>query len=99
MSNKTGLGLALLAGIAIGAGLGVLLAPEKGAKTREKLKGNLGDTKKNLRDKYGHVMQKAKASAEENYDHLISDLSGKTEDVISFLEDKLATLKKEVAKY
>jgi gas vesicle protein len=99
MSNKTGLGIALLAGIAIGAGLGVMLAPDKGSKNREKLRGNVNEAKKNLKDKYGHVIQKAKASAEENYEHLVSDLSGKSQDVITFLEDKLAALKKEVAKY
>ena len=98
MSNKT-LGLALLAGVAIGAGIGVLLAPEKGSKTREKIKDNIDDAKKNLKDKYDQARKKAQSTAEESYDELVSNLSSKSQDVISFLEDKLAALKKEVAKY
>ena len=40
MSNKTGDSiLALLAGAAIGVGIGILFAPDKGSKTREKIKG------------------------------------------------------------
>jgi len=35
---------------------------------------------------------------EETYDDLVSSMSHKTEDVISFLETKLADLKKENAK-
>jgi hypothetical protein len=35
---------------------------------------------------------------EETYDNLLSNMSHKTEDVISFLETKLADLKKENAK-
>ena len=39
MSNNTGNSvLALLLGAAIGAGVGILFAPEKGSKTREKIK-------------------------------------------------------------
>jgi gas vesicle protein len=39
MSTKNGNSiLAILAGAAIGVGLGILFAPDKGSKTREKLK-------------------------------------------------------------
>ena len=42
MSNKFENGiLALLAGAAIGVGLGILFAPDKGTKTREKIKDGL----------------------------------------------------------
>ena len=37
--------LALLAGAAVGLGLGILFAPDKGTKTREKIKDGLDDLK------------------------------------------------------
>ena len=37
--------LALLAGAAIGVGLGILFAPDKGTKTREKIKDGLKNYK------------------------------------------------------
>ncbi len=97
--SKTGIGLALLAGVAIGAGIGILLAPDKGSKTREKIKGGIDGAKNDLGSKYEALKKKSKKHAEETYNDLVSDLTDKSEDVISFLETKLAALKKEVAKY
>ena len=42
--------LSLLAGIAVGALAGVLLAPDKGEKTREKIAKKSSDLKKDLED-------------------------------------------------
>ena len=100
MSSKTGLGLALLAGVAIGAGIGILMAPDKGSKTRQKIKGGYDDAKKDLKNKYDVAKDKfSKTDVEGKYENLVSDLSGKSEDVVAFLETKLAALKKQVAKY
>lgn len=99
MSNKKGIGLAILAGVAIGAGIGILMAPDKGSKTREKVKGGYDDAKKGLKDKFDSAKGKAKLDVEDTYENLVSNLSSKSEDVITFLEQKLAALKKEVAKY
>ena len=41
----------------------------------------------------------AKFDLEETYQELVSDMSYKTEDVISFLEEKLAELKRQNAKF
>lgn len=106
MSNNTNSVLALLLGAAIGAGVGILFAPDKGSKTREKIKEGYDDAKDNLKHKFDDVTEqlKNKFSAaqkhtlEETYQDLVSSMSHKTEDVISFLETKLADLKTQNAK-
>lgn len=106
MSNNTGNTLlALLAGAAIGAVAGILMAPDKGSKTREKIKDGFDDAKKNLKNKIDSATEQFRSKAsntqfdlEETYDNLVSNMSHKTEDVISFLETKLADLKKHNAK-
>ncbi|WP_269224353.1 MULTISPECIES: YtxH domain-containing protein [Flavobacterium] len=107
MSNNTGNTIvAILAGAAIGAGIGILFAPDKGSKTREKLKDGFDDAKHNLQDKLYDVSDKiigkvliAKDDIDGNYENIVSTLSHKTEDVISFLENKLAELKLKNAKF
>jgi gas vesicle protein len=106
MSNNTGNSLlALITGAAIGVGVGILFAPNKGSKTRGKIKGGYKDTKKELKNKFGDVsdelkdqFKSAKLDLEETYDDILSNMSNKTEDVISFLEIKLAELKAQNAK-
>jgi gas vesicle protein len=53
MSTNTKIVIALLAGVAMGATLGILFAPESGSETREKLNNalkDLGDSIKDLAD-------------------------------------------------
>jgi gas vesicle protein len=106
MSNNTGNTLiALLAGVAVGAGIGILFAPDKGSKTREKIKDGYGDTKNNLISKLDKASKgiknkfsSAKSDLEETYEDLVSNIGHKNEDVILYLEKKLADLKEQNAK-
>ncbi|NRT13109.1 YtxH domain-containing protein [Flavobacterium sp. 14A] len=106
MSDKSGLTLiAVLTGVAIGAGVGILFAPEKGSKTRVKIKDGYKGAKKDLKNKYDDLsvemkekLAVAKTDLEDTYGELVSNMSNKTEDVITFLESKLADLKEQNAK-
>ena len=106
MSTKNGNSIiALLAGAAIGAGLGILFAPEKGSKTREKIKDGFDDLKDQAKSKLDFLDDETKekfSNAEEDLkdrvESFLSDSSYKAEEAITFLEEKLAELKKQNAK-
>lgn len=95
MSSNTGNALiALISGAAIGAVVGILFAPDKGDKTRKRIKDGYKDLEKDMKAKLAN----AKVDLEDTYEELLSNMSYKTEDVISFLETKLADLKQQNAK-
>src|SRR5689334_5663747 len=95
MSNKVGNTLlAVVGGVAIGAALGILFAPDKGDNTRKKIKDGCKYLQKDMKSKFAN----AKVDLEDTYENLLSNMSHKTEDVITFLEKKLADLKEKNAK-
>lgn len=106
MSNTSKAAAAFLVGAAIGAGLGILFAPEKGSKTREKLKEGFDEKKDELKNKFDDLSSKfksklenSKSDIESQFDDLAANVDEKTNDVIATLEKKLADLKQAAASF
>jgi gas vesicle protein len=107
MSNSTSdTFLALLIGAAIGVGVGILFAPDKGTTTRQKIKDTFDESGENVLKKFNDVISKiqnkasdAKSSLEESLEEMASEGSYKTEELITLLEQKLKVLKEQNAKF
>ena len=107
MSNDSGsVFLALLTGAAIGAGLGILYAPDEGVKTRKKIKDKALETKHDLTERISHVTEELTRTAdakklefEHKLENTISNMSHKADDIIVTLEGKLEELRKKNAQF
>lgn len=100
MKNNENLLLGILVGTALGGALGVLFAPDKGSKTRQRLVDEAATAKeyltKNAIDFKDEVVKTAiskKQTIDEQMDTILQDASHKADDVIGVLETKLAELK------
>ncbi len=104
MNNNTGTTiLALLTGAVIGAGAGILFAPNEGKKTRKQIKKTFDEQTKKMDDKFKEFSETVKSkinkgTLEDKVEDLLSSSSYKAEEVIVFLEKKLANLKEANAK-
>ncbi|MDO6604371.1 YtxH domain-containing protein [Arenibacter palladensis] len=101
MTNDSGNTLlALLTGAAIGAGIGILYAPDKGTKTRKRIKKKAMETTDDLTSRISHAKEELTKTAEakkvdfeKKLEETISNMSYKADDIITALEKKLADLK------
>ncbi len=98
--------LALLTGAAIGAGIGILYAPDEGKKTRKKIKEKALEAKEDFTERLVHAKDELTKTANEKreaferkLEDTISDMSYKADDIIVTLERKLEELKKKNAEF
>ena len=100
MSDSGNTVLGILAGTAVGAVLGILFAPDKGENTRRKIadqaiatKDTIAEGALDLKDRAAATIASQSESLETKMNSIVSDVSYKTEDVITTLETKLGELK------
>ncbi|MBT0607133.1 YtxH domain-containing protein [Aequorivita echinoideorum] len=106
MASNTGQTLlAILTGAAIGAGIGILYAPDKGSNTRTKLSKEAKKAQKQLNKQIQETTsnlsskaQSAKFSFEQKLNETLSSASYKADEILLAMEDKLEALRRQNAK-
>ncbi|MEJ2161895.1 MAG: YtxH domain-containing protein [Robiginitalea sp.] len=107
MANDSGsVLLALLVGAAIGAGVGILYAPDEGSKTRQRIKDKADEASDNLAERLGAAHEELsksakdqKAAFDKQLEDTISKMSYKADDIIAGLEKRLEELRKKNAQF
>lgn len=87
-TSKTIIGI--LGGVAVGAALGILFAPDKGSKTRKKIADRGNKAKEDLKDNFDHFLD----TISEKYNTLVH----KGEDLIEEGKDEVKNIKNQVSK-
>ncbi|WP_416445644.1 YtxH domain-containing protein [Leeuwenhoekiella sp. A16] len=96
--------LALITGAAIGAGIGLLYAPDSGDKTRKKISKSAKDAQKKLNQQIKETSEslsasavKAKKTFDEKLEDTLATASEKADDILVTMEKKLEDLRKKNA--
>lgn len=105
MSNNTGNTLvALLTGAALGAGFGLLYAPQSGKETREQLKEEAGKAKDKLGKEYEDLSSQvveyadsARSKFEKRIDKLFKTANNEADNILTNMESELDELRKKNA--
>ncbi len=89
VARRSGAG-AFLIGLAVGAGLSLLFAPQSGAATRRELRRRAA----RARNRAGDLAREVKVKAQNKYDEVREDLEGRMEDV----RDTVTRRKREIVR-
>src|SRR5699024_4136196 len=102
MAKSSNIVLAFLSGAAIGAGVGLLYAPEKGEETRKRLSNEAGKAKDVVKEQWdktsGNISKTTKkmlSEFEEKLDSALSSASYKADDIIVSLQKRLDELREQ----
>ena len=87
MNNTAKLLATLAAGVAVGAAIGVLFAPEKGSETRKKVSDEGKKLAQTLRDKFNRVKERSE------------EMASNIQQSIDELEQKAGVMKEKMNKY
>lgn len=96
--------LALLAGVAIGAGLGILFAPDSGRRTRQKIKHGVDAYSDELQQQLQELNRRVRSAVSEkngqlqdSVDDLLAEAEEGSEILIAKLEARLEQLRSRLA--
>lgn len=87
-TSKTIIGV--LGGVAVGAALGILFAPDKGSKTRKKIAKKTNNAKESLKHSFDEFLD----TVSEKYNTIIED----GEELLEEGKEELKKIKKEISK-